>query len=269
MSPPVRHVLTRMLLYALLVALGYGALACSLQRRVLYPRPPVPRGSPVEGRSDVRAAWVGPERTTEVWLLAPRASGPAPYLVFTHGNGELIDDWVDAFAVPRAWGLGVMLVEYPGYGRSRGTPSERSIREAVLAAYDFLVRQPDVDPGRIVVHGRSLGGGPACALARERPVAALILESTFTSLRPFFRPYGLVGPLVLDPFDNVETVEQFQGPILVLHGEHDEVIPVAHGRELASRARSANLHVLDCGHNDCPRPWTLVRAFLERNALLR
>jgi fermentation-respiration switch protein FrsA (DUF1100 family) len=205
-----------------------------------------------------------------VWLLPPHNPvGPAPYLVFTHGNAELIDDWVDAFETPRSWGLGVMLVEYPGYGRSRGAPSERSIRAAILAAYDFLVSQPDVDPARIFAHGRSLGGGPACILARERSVAALILESAFTSLRPLMRPFGVVGPLVLDPYDNVATVAQFPGPLLVLHGEQDEIIPVAHGRELAARARAPELHVLECGHNDCPRPWPLLRAFLEKNALLR
>ena len=260
----------RLLLYAVLSAVAYGALACSMQRRFIYPRLPAPPGSPLEGRNDVRVAWVGPEQSSEVWLLPPRqSSGPAPFLVFTHGNAELIDDWVDAFEAPRTWGLGVMLVEYPGYGRSRGAPSERSIRETLLAAYDFLLSQPDVDPARIFVHGRSLGGGPACALVRERPVAALILESTFTSLRPFFRPFGIVGPLVLDPFDNLEVVERFAGPTLVLHGERDEVIPLAHGRELAARARAAELQVLDCGHNDCPRPWPLLRAFLQRNALLR
>jgi uncharacterized protein len=100
-------------------------------------------------------------------------------------------------------------------------------------------------------------------------VAALVLESTFTSLRPFFRPFGIIGPLVLDPYDSVEAVKEFQGPTLVLHGEHDEIIPVWHGRELAARARNAELHLLDCGHNDCPRPWPLLRAFLERHALLK
>ncbi len=260
----------RVVLYAFLLVVAYGVLACSLQRSFIYARVPAPERSLADGRDDVRVAWVGPDRSTEVWLLPPReVRGPAPYLVFTHGNGELIDDWLDAFAAPRSWGLGVMLVEYPGYGRSRGTTSERSIREALLAAYDFLASQPDVDRDRIVAHGRSLGGGPACALARERPVAALVLESTFTSLRPFFRPYGIVGPLVLDPYDSIDTVREFAGPVLVLHGERDEVIPVWHGRALAARARSAELHVLDCGHNDCPRPWPLLRAFLERNAFLR
>ena len=271
MRPLARRAMMRSMLFVLFVALVYGAVACSIQRSFIYAQPPVPPRSPAEGRADVRVAWVGPERGTEVWLLAPRGrvAGPTPFLIFTHGNGELIDDWLDGFEIPRAWGLGVMLVEYPGYGRSRGRPSERSIRQAMLAAYDFLATQPDVDPGRIVAYGRSLGGGPASALVRERPVAGLVLESTFTSLRPFFRPYGLIGPLVLDPYDSVEAVAEFQGPTLVLHGESDEVIPVWHGRELAARARDAELHLLDCGHNDCPRPWTLIRAFLERHALLR
>ncbi len=260
----------RGMLFVLFVLVVYGAVACSIQRSFIYPKLPMPARSAAEGRTDVRVAWVGAERGTEVWILPPRQSaGPAPYLIFTHGNAELIDDWIDAFNVPRSWGLGVMLFEYPGYGRSRGKPSERSIREAAVAAYDFLVSQPDVDPGRIIVHGRSLGGGPACALIRERPAAALVLESTFTSLRPFFRPYGIVGPLVLDPYDNAKAVEKFAGPTLVLHGEHDDLIPVANGHELAAHARAAELHLLDCGHNDCPRPWTLLRAFLERNGLLK
>jgi fermentation-respiration switch protein FrsA (DUF1100 family) len=247
----------------------YAVVVCSIQRSFIYPELPVPPRSAAEGRADVRVTWVGPEQGSEVWILPPRDSaGPAPYLIFMHANAELIDDWIDAFSVPRSWGLGVMLVEYPGYGRSRGKPSESSIRTALVAAYDFLVSQPDVDPARIIVHGRSLGGGAACVLIRERPPAALVLESTFTSLRRFLRPYGIVGPLVLDPYDNANAIEQFAGPTLVLHGEHDEIIPVANGRELAARARAAELHLLDCGHNDCPRPWPLLREFLERHALL-
>jgi uncharacterized protein len=160
------------------------------------------------------------------------------------------------------------LVEYPGYGRSHGKPSEASIREAQLAAYDFLVRQPAVDPSRIIAYGRSLGGGAACALIRERPVAALILESTFTSVRPLARRFGLIGPLLLDPFDNLSAVETYAHPTLMLHGEKDLVIPVAHARELAARARVAELYTFDCGHNDCPRPWTTIRDFLSRHALV-
>jgi hypothetical protein len=188
--------------------------------------------------------------------------------VFTHGNGELIDYWPSDFEVPRQWGAGVLLLEYPGYGRSSGSPSERSVTDAVLAAYDWAVKQPSVDHRRIIAYGRSVGGGAATALAARRPVAALILESTFTSVAAFAARYGAPGLLVRDRFDNLSVVRRFGGPVLILHGEHDETIPVSHGRALHSAQPSSELVVMPCGHNDCARPWDAVRGFLGKHRLL-
>ena len=263
--------LMTVILLGLIGVLGYLGLAFALQRTVLFPRPVPPARSPAEGRSDVEIAWIGPDRGVEVWYLAPaRARGvrPVPVLVFAHGNGELIDYWLDEFDVVRSWGLGILLVEYPGYGRSTGSPSETSITRTMADAYDYLASRSDVDPGRIVAYGRSVGGAAACALVRERPVAALILESAFTSVRRMVRRHGLFGPLVRDPFDNLAAVGEFDGPVLVVHGRDDRLIPPAHGRALAERAQSADLVMLDCGHNDCPRPWTEMRMFLERQGIL-
>ena len=69
-------------------------------------------------------------------------------------------------------------------------------------------------------------------------------------------------------FDNLAAVGEFDGPVLVVHGRDDRLIPPAHGRALAERAQSADLVMLDCGHNDCPRPWTEMRMFLERQGIL-
>lgn len=268
---PMMKPLMTIIVLGLIGVFGYLGLAFALQRAVLFPRPPAPVRSPAEGRSDVEVAWIGPDRGIEVWYLAParaREVGPVPVLVFTHGNGELIDYWLDEFDVVRSWGLGILLVEYPGYGRSTGSPSEASITRAMAEAYDYLVSRSDVDPGRIVAYGRSVGGAAACALVRERPVAALILESAFTSVRRMARRHGLFGPLVRDPFDNLAVVGEFDGPVLVVHGRDDRLIPAVHGRALAERARFADLVMLDCGHNDCPRPWTEMRMFLERQGIL-
>ena len=73
---------------------------------------------------------------------------------------------------------------------------------------------------------------------------------------------GIPGFLVRDPFDNLEVVRAFAGPILLLHGERDQSIPLAHARALQSAAPHAELHVLPCGHNDCIRPWELLEKFL-------
>ena len=161
-----------------------------------------------------------------------------------------------------------MLVEYPGYGRSRGDPSEESIAQTMAAAYDYLATRPDVDPRRIVAYGRSVGGGAAGALIRQRSVAALVLESSFTSVRRLARRHLLFGPFVRDPFDTLGAVGDFDGPVLVIHGREDRMIPAAHGKELAARAPRGEILWLDCGHNDCPRPWREVRGFLERQGIL-
>ena len=263
--------LVKIALFGLLAVLGYLGLAFALQRSVLFPRPPRPQTSPAEGHPDVDVVWLGPDRAVEAWYLAPQGTGshrPAPVLVFTHGNGELIDYWLDEFEVVRGWGLGVLLVEYPGYGRSGGNPSEASIAQTVAAAYDYLGSRPDVDPDRIVAYGRSVGGGAAGVLVRQRPVAAMILESSFTSVSRMARRHGLFGPFVRDPFDTIGAVGDFDGPVLVLHGRDDRMIPPAHGKELAERAPSGELVWMDCGHNDCPRPWKEVRDFLERQGML-
>ncbi len=244
------------------------ALAWTLQRRVLFPAPSAATLSPAESRSDVRVARVGPDRV-EAWFPPPRADRtPAPAILFTHGNGERIDDWLAPFSALSRAGVGVLLVEYPGYGRSGGRPSERSIRAASVAAWDWLAAQPDVDPSRIVAWGRSLGGAAAAGLSRERAVAALVLESTFTGVRPLARRFGLVGPLVRDPLESLEPVAAFEGPVLVIHGADDALVPVEHGRALASAATSGALVVLPCGHNDCPFAWPRVREFLTERGLL-
>lgn len=173
---------------------------------------------------------------------------PFPALIFGHGNGDVIDHWIEGLDEFRRLGLGVMLVEYPGYGRSDGSPSEAAIREAMLGAYDRLASLPGVDPKMIIGYGQSLGGGAICTLAARRPLAALILHSTFTSLRPFASQFFMPSFLIRDPFDNAQTVRAFEGPVLVLHGRQDELIPLSHGEELARIARAGRLLTYECGH---------------------
>jgi len=248
---------------------GYWILLFLAQRALLFPAPAV-AGAPARP-ADAEQVWLaGAAGPTEAWFLPATtpSAGPRPLLVFTHGNGELIDFWPEAFDEPRRWGAAVLLVEYPGYGRSPGEASEASITASVLAAYDWARARPEVDAGRIVAYGRSVGGGPACQLAARRPVAALVLESAFTSVRAFARGFGAPAFLVRDPFDNLAVVREYRGPLLLLHGSRDDIIPPGHSRALAAAARQAELHLLPCGHNDCPREWPLVRAFLERHGLL-
>ena len=252
-----------------MVVLAYWALLFFAQRSMLFPMPPVAGAPPRPAYAE--QVWLNTSfGRIEAWYLpAARSSAiRSPMLLFTHGNGELIDYWPEEFEEPRAWGMGVLLVEYAGYGRSDGAPSQRSIAEGVLAAYDWARQRKETDPARIIPYGRSLGGGAASILAVERPVPGLILESSFSSVAAFASGFGAPNFLVRDKFDSVAALEKFKGPILILHGDRDELVPPSHARVLAAAAGNATLKFLPCGHNDCPRPWAEVRAFLDQHKVL-
>jgi uncharacterized protein len=177
---------------ALCLACAYVTAMVLFQRRILFPRPPI-AGVP-DRPKDALQVWLSTSGgQSEAWYLPPPGSRPrpAPAIVFFHGNGELIDFLPADFAEARRWGVGVLLVEFPGYGRSSGAPSEQSITEVVLAAHDWMQAQATIDSQRIIAYGRSLGGGAAAILARRRPTAGLVLESTFTSVRSFAHGFWL------------------------------------------------------------------------------
>jgi fermentation-respiration switch protein FrsA (DUF1100 family) len=183
----------------------------------------------------------------------------------------LIDSWPEALKRVPAMGVGLLLVEYPGYGRSAGSPSQESISETFTRAYDTLAARPDVDPARNVFFGRSLGGGAVCDLAAKRPAAALILMSCFTSVRSFAIRYLAPSFLIRDPFDNLAVVRDYSGPVLVIHGRFDEIIPFGHGNTLHAAARNGKMIAYDAGHNDCPPDWSVfwrdVEEFLKANGI--
>ena len=164
--------------------------------------------------------------------------------------------------------MSVLLLEYPGYGRSGGKPSEGSIISAAVAAYDYLLDRDDVDNHRIIAYGRSLGGGAACALSAQRQLAALILESSFSGVKSLARRLAIPGFLVLDPFDNLACIANYDGPVLIMHGTWDEVIPVSHARNLDAAATNSELVLMACGHNDCERPWGYIHQFLRNHSIV-
>ncbi len=146
-------------------------------------------------------------------------------MLCAHGKGELIDDWAARFGPECAAGLGVLLVEDPGFGRSAGSPSEASIRATMRAAYDAAAARTDVDASRIVGHDLPLGGGAIATLMRERKLRAVILESTFTSVADVASEHWLPGWLMGDRFDIESALREFRGPTLLLHGRRDALTP--------------------------------------------
>jgi len=245
---------------AVCVYAAYCALLFVAQRQVVFPRYMIPTpAAPDLKVMGVESLWLEASfGKVEAWYLPPKSTEkPSPAVIFGHGNGELIDYWPGELGRFASMGIGLLLVEYPGYGRSAGAPSQDSISETFTLAYDLLAARKDVDPARIVLFGRSLGGGAVCDLALKRPSAGLILMSAFKSVSAFAVRYLAPEFLIRDPFDNLSAVRRYPGPVLVMHGSFDEVVPFSHGQALHAAARNGKLIVYEAGHNDCPPDWTV------------
>lgn len=257
-------------LVLLVLLAAFAVIVMRLQTRLAFPFIPVSAQVPdAVKKAGGEVIWLDVDGArVEAWFLPARRAGAAPLVLNTHGNGELIDHWAARVAPLREAGVGVLLVEYPGYGRSEGRPSERSITAAMLAAYDRAVTDPRVDAQRVVAHGRSMGGGAAAQLAKRRPLAALILESTYTSIADMVRVFGVPDFLIVNRFDTVDVLRQYGGAVLIIHGVDDEVIPFSHARRLAEAAPRARFVELPCRHNDCPPQWELVLGFLAENGVI-
>lgn len=241
-----------------------------MQDSMLFPRslagPPAP-GPP----TGVESIWIETEQgRVEAWFwTAPGTdAAPRPLLVFFHGNGELMDGCLDVAGEWRRRGFNVLLPEYRGYGRSAGTPGESAIVADSLKLVAVALDRPEVDPAGLVFHGRSLGAGVAAQVAirlRQRP-HALILQSAFTSVASFAS--GLLAPqwLVRSPFRTDEALGEFPGRVLILHGAHDEVVPVSHGRRLHRLIPGSTYAELPGHHNDFPLDekayWRAIQSFL-------
>ena len=160
-------------------------------------------------------------------------------LLFLHGNAGNISGRIDIVKPFLQLGLSVLLFDYRGYGQSTGTPSEEGLYQDAEAAWNYLTRTQGRDPGRVVLLGRSLGGGVATWLAGRAQPAALILESTFTSVIAMARkkfPLFPVGLMAKSRYDNLRRVAHLEVPLLVIHSPTDEVVPFAHGRRLYEAA---------------------------------
>ncbi len=263
----MKDMLVKMVTWTLFIYLAYCGLLFLVQRQMLFPRYLVATPSQDEDIPFVEKIWI--ETATgkiEAWFLPPdpvNGATPAPAVIFAHGNGELIDFWPHELKKFNGFGVGVLLVEYPGYGRSQGAPSQKNITEAFNRAYDVLIERQDVDPTKIILFGRSVGGGAVCALAAQRPSAALILMSAFISVRSFAKRYLAPAVLIRDPFDNLSVVREYKGPTLVIHGKFDEVIPYSHGMTLYRASRNATMITYKSGHNDCPPNWKVFWQDIE------
>ena len=176
------------------------------------------------------------------------------HIVFCHGNAGNIGDRVLNAALLSAAGFDVLLFDYRGYGQSSGRPDEQGTYRDARAALAAVRHRPGLGSKRIFYLGESLGGAVALNLAVESPPHGLILQSTFTSVRDAARHhYPFIPSAVIpDAYPSLRRIATLRVPLLVLHGERDDIVPLAHGQALLDAARvPKRLRVFaGLGHND-------------------
>lgn len=177
-------------------------------------------------------------------------------VMFFHGNASKAI-WLDPLArkLSEAFDASVLLVEYRGF-REEGSPSEDAIIADCLAARDYLCERHNVAPTDLILYGRSLGGGCAAAVAADGGAKALVMERTFDSLPEVAAtkfPIVPVRTLMRNRFNSAQRLQQYDGPLVVVHGTPDRVVPTERGRSLYELATCQPKHwilVDGMGHND-------------------
>jgi fermentation-respiration switch protein FrsA (DUF1100 family) len=183
------------------------------------------------------------------------AKDPRVTILLAHGNAGNLSHRLDrTIFLQSELGASVLLFDYRGYGRSEGAPDEDGTYRDARAAYRWLVEERGVRPDRLVLFGESLGSAVALDLALAHPCRALVLESPFTSvpdMAAVVLPF-LPRAFVRTQYDNLGKIARLRVPLLVLHGERDEVVPFAQGRRLFEAAPEPKRFyaIAGAGHND-------------------
>ena len=211
--------------------------------------------------------------TLHAWFV-PAAATDAPVVLFFHGNAGNISHRLDTLRLLHDLGLATLILDYRGYGQSTGRPSEDGLYRDAEAAWRHLVETRGVPPGRIVLHGRSLGAAVAGWLAARETPGALVLESAFRSvpeLGAHHYRWLPVRRLARIQFPLEAYVRAARAPVLVVHSRGDEIVPFSHGQALyAAAPEPRDLLEIHGGHNDGflvsgARYRDGLRRFLERH----
>lgn len=186
------------------------------------------------------------------WLIS--AGDDAPMVLWFHGNMGNIADRVDNAKRLFERELSLFMVDYRGYGKSEGRPSEKGINEDGQAAYDYLLSR-GVAPENLIVFGRSLGSTVAIYLAGRNKCAGVILESAFTNMADMAKQHFPIIPGTGGfklKFPSIDRIGSIDEPILFIHGNEDEIVPYEHGRRLfeAATAEKEFYTIEGAHHND-------------------
>ncbi len=246
----------------------------SLENRLVYhpmpadPRHAAPLPAPVD---DLRLRTADGTYLHARWWPHPDAKGTLLYLHGNAGNLEHFGRTVRDLNISLE--RSILIIDYPGYGRSEGKPSEAGCYAAAQTAYDWLTQTKGIPAQQIVIAGESLGGGIAVELASKRPHEALVLIRTFTSVPEIAKHVSGIASapaVMVNRFDSLKRIPSCPAPIFIAQAEKDRVMPFDHGEKLRDASTApVCFHVMrGLDHNDPlpPEFFRELREFLERSS---
>jgi fermentation-respiration switch protein FrsA (DUF1100 family) len=233
-----------------------------------------------------RELWVWPEdyglKYKEVWFRASDGislygwwiPGGRNTLLFAHGNGGNISDRVDIAAKFHAEGFSVFLFDYRGYGKSKGEPTEKGTYKDAEGALQYVQGNLGIPTSRIVSVGESMGGAIVVELSTRHTFRAVVLISCSTSLfevRSHLSPGHPMNEKFVGIYDSSKKISKVHSPMMIVHGDMDELVPFKQGKELFQKANSPKIfyRVRKAGHNDVyevggKRLFRRIKEFLEK-----
>lgn len=250
----IKSFLTRVLTFCLLLILSLNLLIFfKIPDLVFYPLKEIAATPKSWGLAfeDV-AIELGNKNKIHGWYLPhPQASKT---VLFFHGNGGNISHRRESLMIFHNLKLNTLIIDYAGYGKSEGVASEKSVYQSAQAAWNYLTTTKKISASDIIIFGRSLGGAVAVDLAVKVKPAALVLESTFSSLRDMA---AITFPAISSfiylrySFDSYNKIKTFSAPVLCIHSPDDEIIPYELGEKLYKTIKTKKEFLpINGGHND-------------------
>ncbi|MCK5284715.1 MAG: alpha/beta hydrolase [Alphaproteobacteria bacterium] len=188
------------------------------------------------------------------WYL-PFDDKESPVVLMFHGNASHFAGRIYKAPTFLNEGVGLLLAEYRGYGGNSGKISEENLYDDGRAYIKWLQEEQGISPEKIILYGESLGTGIAVQMAMEYPVKALILEAPYTSIPDVAKQYYFFIPvnlLIKDSYRNIDKIKKVKAPLLIIHGQDDNIIPIKLGIELFNKANEPKtfINIPAAGHNN-------------------
>jgi uncharacterized protein len=261
--------MTNVLITILIIYIAVVALYYFMQGSMLFfPRPITQQ---VQVDKQVEEVVITTESGTLLhgWLCKNPDERSQKLIIYFGGNAEEVSHMIDKAGDFGGWAL--LLINYPGYGKSEGRPGEKSFFDAATTIWDYAVSRADIDKRNIVLMGRSIGTGTAVYLAHKKNPKAVILVSPFESIRAVAQsklPFLPIGLMLKHKFESGKYAAEIDVPLLAFYGTSDNIIPPKHTKKLTGqwKGQVVLVELPGYGHNDIfesGQLWRDINVFLK------